>query len=240
MRRCEFGCTCRKHDSCQPNCTCGKHTRAGKRCEVGCTCRRHLRTETQTMGDRRLRQRPQVRRDMKCIVVEENGEKCQNYVRNLKRQMCSLHYNRLQRNGHTSKSKFYRWNPNPNQSRRLTIDKQTGVDIKRCMCIHNKNSHRQTQKKNAKECMIDGCLCDNYSSVNERLFETIAIKLLALGFTSILNDTAWCENCNKYIIIGHWSNEVCLRRASIHSYKTCQNKPKNYAIESRPNRVKGL
>lgn len=150
--------------------------------------------------------------DFQCCVVED-GYRCVHGVRNFSRMYCSMHYARFQRLGtvYPIRTKL--------QAERRRRDQQI-LDIAKnglsltCICTHKFDGHSHRSKRSS-NCLVEGCKCTKFESVNQELLNKVYSKIKKMGFVC-LNDTALCLRCKEYIPIGYWHDPFVFNRIRAH------------------------
>lgn len=152
--------------------------------------------------------------DQQCSVIE-NGVQCNHGVRNRKRGLCSMHNARFDRNGHTTVI----LPKGGSLPKKIRMKRKEALQMKRqeqglslmCFCSHAFLKHHADQG-----CKHEGCKCKKFDGTNALTFYTAVDVATRLGFTSFLNDTAYCARCNSFIRVGCWYDQLAVGRMREH------------------------
>lgn len=149
---------------------------------------------------------------IQCVATEEDGSRCIHGSRNKKMRLCSRHYARYQRNGHTGVSTD---GTAKRRKREKLAAKQERMEqegkSKVCICAHAYAKHSMNEN-----CLVLGCRCFTFNGVNELVFHDTMRKFRNLAFMEPLNDTAMCRQCLERIQIGKWHDPMAIRRIREH------------------------
>ena len=149
---------------------------------------------------------------IQCVAMESEVLRCNHGSRNKKWRLCSKHYARFQRNGHTGTShgglaKKRKKETAELKRLKLTAEGRSTV----CLCAHKLDEHSQNEN-----CLIIGCRCNQFSSINALLFRQTMIRFAGHGFMPPLNDTARCRQCLERVWVGSWIDPMAIRRMKEH------------------------
>lgn len=159
------------------------------------------------------------RQGMQCVVVEDEV-RCNHGVRNLTQMLCTRHYARWQRNGHTSliPPELHKKAGNrAEKNRRVRTITERAGKIKAnggslmCLCTHDFMEHRLDA-----ECGRASCKCTEFDGANQNAFAEAFKVAQRLSFTKFLNRNAWCRRCCAYIEVGAWYEPMTPHRMRSH------------------------
>lgn len=149
-----------------------------------------------------------------CTAVDD-GQRCLHGVKNKKRMLCSKHLARFFRHGTTEMGPPKGETRAQREARRRkSVEerkrKNGWSDI--CFCTHILDSHSPITNS----CQEKDCNCREFDCSNKARIAEFFAKAATLGFNRVLNDTAFCQSCNKFVTVGAWHNPETIGRMRIH------------------------